>query len=90
MVLLERRSLNVVPCPVCKGTVIGVAVDEESISNPPRVPVLVPAKCKKGHAVILFVDRTFAIRDVEAAGDAAQLEGKKSSLDKAQSWTDSF
>lgn len=80
---MGRWSLNVVPCPVCKGTVIGVAIDEDSISNAPRVPVLVPANCKKGHAVILFVDGPFAIRDGEAAGDAAQLEGKKSSLDRA-------
>jgi hypothetical protein len=55
--------------------------------NAKRVPVIVPAKCKKGHAVILFVDKTFAIRDVEAAGDAEQ---KKSAIDKAQSWMDSL
>jgi hypothetical protein len=86
---LGRWSLNVVPCPVCKGTVTGVAVDEGSISNTPRVPVLVLAKCKKGHAVVLPVHGTFAIRDVEAAGDAVQLQGKESSLDKTQSWMDS-
>jgi len=84
---LGKKTLSDVPCPVCKGPVTGVIVEEDSILNAKRVPVIVPAKCRKGHAVILFVDRAFVIRDVEAAGDAEQ---KKSALDKAQSWMDSF
>lgn len=66
----------------------GVTVDEESIRNAERVPVIVPAKCGKGHAVVLFVDRNLTVRDVEAAAEAVQDD--KAAVDKAQGWMDNF
>jgi hypothetical protein len=88
---MGKKELNSVPCPVCKSPVTGVMVDEESITEASRVPVLVAARCSGGeHAVILFVDKQLTIRDVEAAGDAAQQNGDDDSVDKAQEWLDSL
>ena len=42
-----------------------VEVDENSIINAPRVPVLINAACLRGHQVVLFVDRNFNIREAE-------------------------
>ena len=86
---MGKVTLNTVPCPGCKGPVEGIVVEEDSITNAKRVPVLVPAKCSNGHNVILFVDKTFTVRDVESAG--AVVEGDdEGSVDKAQKWMDSF
>jgi len=87
---LGKKTLHDVPCPVCKGNISGVMVEEDSILKAQRVPVIIPAKCKKGHAVILFVDRAFTVRDVEAAGTAEQEQEKKGAADKAKSWMESF
>jgi hypothetical protein len=65
-------------------------VEEESIKTATRIPVIIPAKCSKKHSVVLFVDRNFTVRDVEAAAEALQDGDDKSSVDKAQSWMDSF
>ena len=73
---------------MCGAAVDGVTVDEESIKNAERVPVIVPAKCGKAHAVVLFVDRNFTVRDVEAAAEAVQ--GAQDAVDKAQGWMDNF
>jgi len=86
---MGKTTLNTVPCPECKGSIDGIVIEEESITNAKRVPVLVPAKCSNGHNVILFVDKTFTVRDAEMAG--AVVEGDaKGSVDKAQKWMDSF
>lgn len=84
---MGKKTLSAVPCPTCDGVVEGVAIEEESITEAKRVPVLVPAKCSKGHQVVLFVDKQFTIRDVEAAGQVVEDD---SSVDKAQKWMDSF
>ena len=68
----------------------GVTVDEESIKDSKRVPVIVPAKCDKGHPVVLFVDRNLTVRDVEAAAEAMQSEDMENSVSKAQGWMDDF
>jgi hypothetical protein len=70
----------------------GIVVDEESIVNAKRVPILVPAKCENGHSVILFVDKQFVVRDVEVAGAvvADEVDDDGNSVDKAQKWMDSF
>jgi hypothetical protein len=86
-----KKNLNTVPCPICNGSIDGISVEETSITEAKRIPVLVPAKCSKGHQVILFVDKQFTVRDVEAAGQVVQDDGDDdSSVDKAQSWMDSF
>lgn len=89
---MGKKNLNTVPCPVCDGAIDGVTVEEESITEAKRVPVLVPAKCSKGHQVILFVDKKFTVRDVETAGQVVDDGGEddSSSVDKAQQWMDSF
>jgi hypothetical protein len=87
--ILGKVTLNTVPCPDCKSPVEGIVVEEDSITNAKRVPVLVPAKCSNGHNVILFVDKKFTVRDVETAG--AVVDGDdEGSVDKAQKWMDSF
>lgn len=88
---MGKKNLNVVPCPICDGSIDGVVVEEESITQAKRIPVLVPAKCKNGHQVILFVDKSFTVRDVEAAGQVVDEDkDESSSVDKAQNWMDSF
>ena len=89
---MGKKNLNKVPCPICDGSIDGIAVEEESISEAKRIPVLVPAKCSNGHQVILFVDKQFTVRDVEAAGQVVEESDDKdgSAVDKAQSWMDSF
>ena len=86
---MGKKTLNSVPCPDCKGPIEGIVVEEDSITNAKRVPVLVPAKCTNGHNVILFVDKQFTVRDVETAG-AVVGEDDAGSVDKAQKWMDSF
>jgi hypothetical protein len=61
-----------------------VEIDEDSIINAPRVPVLINAACSRGHQVVLFVDRNFNIREAEPV--VSQSKQKKSGLDKAQGW----
>lgn len=89
---MGKRKLSAVPCPTCKGTVEAITVNEESITESKRVPVLIPAKCKNGHNVILFVDRKFTIRDVEAAGQVVDDGSSESddSVKKAIKWMDDF
>lgn len=87
---MGKKTLNSIPCPVCKGMIEGIIVEEESIITAKRIPVLVPAKCAKGHQVVLFVDRQFTVRDVEAAGQVVEEGSASSSVDKAQKWMDSF
>jgi len=87
--LLGKITLNAVPCPECKGSIEGIVVEEDSITNAKRIPVLVPAKCSNGHNVILFVDKTFTVRDAETAG-AVVDDDKDGSVKKAMKWMDSF
>ena len=87
---MGKKTLNSVPCPICKGSVEGIIVEEESITEAKRVPVLVPAKCSNGHQVVLFVDKQFTVRDVEAAGLVVDAGSESSSVDKAQKWMDNF
>ncbi len=65
-------------------------MQEGSIRDSKRIPVLIPAKCDKDHSVVLFVDRNFTVRDVEAAGAAVQDDDETSAVDKAQGWMDNF
>jgi len=87
-----KKNLNPIPCPICNGSIGGIAVEEESISEAKRIPVLVPAKCSNGHQVILFVDKQFTVRDVEAAGQVVEEneDDEAGSVNKAQKLMDSF
>jgi len=87
--LLGKTTLNTVPCPECKGPIEGIVIEEDSITNAKRIPVLVPAKCSKGHNVILFVDKKFTVRDVETAGAVVDSD-EEGSVNKAMKWMDSF
>ncbi len=82
--------MSIVPCPKCDGMIKDVVVDEDSIANAKRVPVLVTTRCTNNHSVVLFVDRNFTIRDVEAAGEGINESKDESSVDKAQKWMDNF
>ncbi|MHA1902501.1 MAG: hypothetical protein ACXADL_04300 [Candidatus Thorarchaeota archaeon] len=87
---MAKKTLRAAPCPVCKSGIEGITVEEDSILNAKRVPVIIPAKCNNGHGVVLFVDRTFTIRDVEVAAEVVQEGDENDSMDKAQKWMDSF
>jgi len=87
---LGNITLNAVPCPKCDGQVKGIIVEENSIVEAKRVPVLVTARCNNNHSVVLFVDRNFTIRDVEAAGEVVQEPDVEGMIDKTQKWMDSF
>ena len=89
---MGKKNLNSVPCPICDGTIDGITVEEESITEAKRIPVLIPAKCGNGHQVILFVDKKFTVRDVEAAGQVVEDGSKEAegSVDKALKWMDDF
>ena len=89
---MGKKNLNPVPCPICDSLINGISVEETSITEAKRIPVLVPAKCGNGHQVILFVDKQFTVRDVEAAGQVVEdgTDDDGSSVDKAQSWMDNF
>ncbi|MGQ4911637.1 MAG: hypothetical protein ACP6KW_05650 [Candidatus Thorarchaeota archaeon] len=86
---MGKKTLSAVPCPTCKGVIEGITIEEESVTEAKRIPVLVPAKCSNGHQVVLFVDRQFTVRDVEAAGQVVE-ETNKSAIDKAQKWMGDF
>ena len=87
---MSKTTLKPYPCPVCEVAIEGIVVLTDSILNAKRVPVIIPAKCTNGHAVVLFVDRTFTIRDVEVSAEVIDEGGKQSSVDKALDWMDSF
>ncbi|MFW9808182.1 MAG: hypothetical protein ACFFE6_02270 [Candidatus Thorarchaeota archaeon] len=86
---MGKMTLNTIPCPECKEPIEDIVVEEDSITNAKRIPVLVPAKCSNGHNVILFVDKQFTVRDAELAGSVVS-EDDGGSVDKAQKWMDSF
>ncbi len=86
---MGKKTLNTVPCPECKGPVKDIVVEEDSITDAKRIPVLVPAKCSHGHNVILFVDKKFTVRDVETAA-AVVSDDNEGAVDNAQKWMDSF
>ena len=89
---MGKKNLNTVPCPICDASIDGISVEENSITEAKRVPVLVPAKCSNGHQVILFVDKQFTVRDVEAAGQVVDesSDDAEGSVDKALKWMDDF
>ncbi|MFX1474438.1 MAG: hypothetical protein ACFFCO_03025 [Promethearchaeota archaeon] len=64
---MTHRLLPKHRCPVCGGNITKVVLDEDKIKNAPRVPVLVPVYCDRGCFLVLFVDRSFTIREAQPA-----------------------
>jgi len=63
-------------------------VEESTITEAKRHPVIVTAKCPNGHSVVVFVDKNFQVRDVEVV--AAATGKKEDAVDKAKSWFDTL
>ena len=86
---LATVALNPFSCPACsKGTIVKVEVDTTTITEAKRHPVIVTATCPKGHSLVVFVDKNFQVRDVEAVVGAA--EKQEDAIDKTKSWFDSL
>ena len=60
--------LKAFACPVCKdGTLVEIKIKKSALKRSNRFPVLVTAKCPKSHNLVLFVDASYQVRDVEVA-----------------------
>ena len=60
-----ERKLGSYPCPLCNAVISGVVVREADILQSKRSPVMVQAKCPRGHDIALYIDKQFAIRQAE-------------------------
>ncbi len=79
-------TLNPFNCPTCKdGTLVRVDVDEDAIMKATRLPAMITVSCSKKHSLVVFVDRGFQVRDVEAAV-ATSKDENKDALDKTTDW----
>ena len=79
---MTKIKLKPFACRACKeGTLVYVEVEEHKITQAKRYPVIVTAKCPKNHALVVFVDSNFQVRDVEVAAEATEEE--KGATDKA-------
>ncbi|MFW9842683.1 MAG: hypothetical protein ACFFES_17450 [Candidatus Thorarchaeota archaeon] len=65
-----------------------VDVEEEAITKAKRMPAMVTVNCSKKHTLVLFVDRGFQVRDVEAAVGATGED--KDAIDKTEDWFSSL
>lgn len=82
-------QLNPFACPACgSGSLVKVSVEAATITEAKRYPVIVTAACQKGHSLVVFVDKNFQVRDVEAAASAE--EEVEDAVDKTKSWFDSL
>jgi hypothetical protein len=82
---MANVKLNPFTCPTCgNGTLVNVEIDEDTIKNAERLPKAVTAKCSNNHVLVIYVDGSFRIRDIEAALNAA--EDRKDSLDQTEDW----
>jgi transcription elongation factor Elf1 len=86
---LPKVKLKPFPCPTCgEGKLVYVEVEESTIKRAKRFPTIVTARCGKGHALVVFVDANFQVRDVE--GSAVATEEEKDAVDKTKGWFESF
>ena len=86
---MAKVKLKPFACKACKdGTLVYVEVEEFKITQAKRYPVIVTAKCPKHHALVVFVDSNFQVRDVEVAAEAT--EEKKGATDKAVGYFEGF
>ena len=86
---MPKIKLKPFACPACgSGTLVYVEVEEHKILHAKRYPVIVTAKCPKGHALVAFVDANFQVRDVESAAEASEEE--KGATDKAADYFGKF
>lgn len=60
-------------CPACQdGSQVYVEVEKTRISQAERHPTIVTTRCPNDHSLVVFVDASFTIRDVEVATDAEE------------------
>jgi hypothetical protein len=86
---LVKVKLNPFACPTCKdGMLVYVEVEELTIKRAKRFPTIVTAKCSRNHALVVFVDANFQVRDVEPS--AVATEEQKDAVDKTKGWFESF
>jgi hypothetical protein len=67
---------------------VKVEVEATTITEAKRHPVIVTAKCPNGHSIVVFVDKNFQVRDVEAVASASDKQ--EDAVDKTKSWFDSL
>jgi len=83
---MSKVTLNPFNCPTCKdGTLVRVDVDEDAIMKATRLPAMITVSCSKNHTLVVFVDRGFQVRDVEAVV-ATSKDVNKDALDKTTDW----
>ncbi len=58
-------------------------MDESQIREAKRYPTAIAARCPNGHAIVIFVDASFRIRDIQAAMSESDDKG---ALDKMSDW----
>jgi len=86
---VTKVKLKPFACRACtENTLVYVEVEEHKVTQAKRYPVIVTAKCPKGHALVVFVDSNFQVRDVEVAAEATEEE--KGATDKAAGYFESF
>ncbi|MFX0054660.1 MAG: hypothetical protein ACFFAX_13305 [Promethearchaeota archaeon] len=86
---MANVTLNPFACPACsKGTLVKVEVEAATITEAKRHPVIVTTQCPNGHSIVVFVDKNFQVRDVEAVAGAAKKQ--EDAVDKTKSWFDSL
>ncbi len=82
---MTRIALTPFNCPECKnGNLVKTEIEEHLIREAKRLPAIVTVTCSDNHALVLFVDGNFDVRDIEVASRAAIDE--KDALDKTKDW----
>ncbi|NWF95214.1 MAG: hypothetical protein HXY34_03645 [Candidatus Thorarchaeota archaeon] len=82
---MTRVSLAPFRCPACPdGKQVMMEVDDEKIQAAKRFPTPVTAKCTRGHALVVFVDRDLRVVDVQTALSVS--EGTKDAVERAKGW----
>ncbi|MHA2379296.1 MAG: hypothetical protein ACXADS_08460 [Candidatus Thorarchaeota archaeon] len=86
---MTQVALNPFACPRCaKGTLVKVRVEESTIIEAKRHPVIITAKCPNGHWLVVFVDKNFQVRDVEVA--VSSTDTGEDEVDNTETWFDTL
>ncbi len=82
---MVKIRLGPIKCPSCDPLkTFSIEVEESLIKEAKRYPTAVSARCPSGHILVLFVDATFCIRDVQLAAKSKDKES--GALDKMSDW----